>query len=368
MCVEIFPCDFFTEKVAFEMAGTKTEMQAFFFWAILSICSSVGIILVNKVIMSTYGFNFVFSLTSMHFFAQAVVLESMVVLGVLRPNRLPFLDNLLTAMCGVASIGFMNFNLRYNSVGFYQMTKLLCIPLMVLIQTQIYGKIFSNKIKFSLFLVCVGVGIAVVTDFEVNLLGCVYGLIAVLSTTQFQIWQGSKKEQYRVTPLQITHSVSFPLAVLAIFAAFCFETNEKNSVLLHEFSGFTEVFLILLSCALAISVNMCSFTLIAISSSVTYQVIGHFKTALVLLGGLVLFRFEGSTERMLNNLSGVVIAMAGVILYGHLKNCESSKIPQRDFLDYVIPSFLFKALRLESSAAQYEQVELSDAQSDVLKV
>lgn len=45
----------------------------------------------------------------------------------------------------------------------------------------------SQKIKFSLFLLLVGVGIASVTDLQLNLLGTVLSLLAIVTTCVGQI-------------------------------------------------------------------------------------------------------------------------------------------------------------------------------------
>nr|XP_025664884.1 UDP-xylose transporter 1-like [Arachis hypogaea] len=58
------------------------------------------------------------------------------------------------------SIGFLNLSLGFNSIGFYQMTTLTIIPFTVLLETVFLKKQFSQKIKFSLFLLLVRVGIA----------------------------------------------------------------------------------------------------------------------------------------------------------------------------------------------------------------
>ena len=104
----------------------------------------------------------------------------------------------------------MNFSLQSNSVGFYQILKLLCIPCMVLLQTLFFNQIFSTKVKSVLFIIIFGVGIATVTDFELNLKGCLMGLFAVIFTAQFQIWQGEKQKLHRMSAMQINHSQALP--------------------------------------------------------------------------------------------------------------------------------------------------------------
>lgn len=334
--------------------GARESNVRFLFWAFLSIVSSVGIILVNKTLMRTYGFTYVLTLTAFHFTAQAILMELLAAVGIIRSHRLPFQENVSTALAGVSSIVFMNFNLQFNSVGFYQMTKLLCIPLMVYIETVLYGKSYTGKVKFSLFLVLLGVGIAAITDIEASWIGSFVGALAVMSTTQFQLWQGEKKEQYKVTPIQLTHSVSIPLAVICgIFAIVSEGFLIEDSIFKHSFDEPIEITLIILSCVFAISVNICSFTLIGNSSAVTYQVIGHLKTVLVLLGGLILFPFYGSTERLINNLLGIFIAMIGVILYGYLKSNSKSTSP--DALDRYCPRSIGKMISYFDGKPSYSR-------------
>lgn len=56
------------------------------------------------------------------------------------------------------SIGFLNLSLGFNSVGFYQMTKLAIIPCTVFIQTSFYGKVFSTRVKAALAVLLGGGG------------------------------------------------------------------------------------------------------------------------------------------------------------------------------------------------------------------
>ncbi|CAI9290201.1 unnamed protein product [Lactuca saligna] len=62
------------------------------------------------------------------------------------------------------------------------MTKLAIIPCTVLLETLFFSKQFSKKIRFSLTVLLMGVGIATVTDLQLNMLGSVLSLLAVLTT------------------------------------------------------------------------------------------------------------------------------------------------------------------------------------------
>merc|ERR1711871_1884193 len=77
-------------------------------------------------------------------------------------------------------------------------------------------------------------------------------------------------------------------------------------------------FLLLTSCTFAVGSYFASFGLIGKTSPVTYQVIGHMKTCSILLGGYMLFPVTSDWFQVFKNLFGVLIALFGAVLYGHL--------------------------------------------------
>uniref|UniRef100_M1CZS9 UDP-glucuronic acid/UDP-N-acetylgalactosamine transporter n=1 Tax=Solanum tuberosum TaxID=4113 RepID=M1CZS9_SOLTU len=78
---------------------------------------------------------------------------------------------------------------------------------------------------------------------------------------------------------------------------------------------------IVLSCLISVSVNFSTFLVIGKTSPVTYQVLGHLKTCLVLAFGYVLLRDPFSWR----NILGIVIAMLGMILYSYCCSIESQQ-------------------------------------------
>lgn len=70
---------------------------------------------------------------------------------------------------------------------------------------------------------------------------------------------------------------------------------------------------IVLSCLISISVNFSTFLVIGKTSPVTYQVLGHLKTCLVLGFGYSLLRDPFSWR----NIFGIMVAMVGMILYSY---------------------------------------------------
>jgi solute carrier family 35 protein E3 len=80
-------------------------------------------------------------------------------------------------------------------------------------------------------------------------------------------------------------------------------------------------FFIVLSCLISVSVNFSTFLVIGKTSPVTYQVLGHLKTCLVLAFGYVLLRDPFSWR----NILGILIAVVGMVLYSYCCTIESQQ-------------------------------------------
>nr|GMD12519.1 uncharacterized membrane protein At1g06890-like [Ipomoea batatas] len=85
--------------------------------------------------------------------------------------------------------------------------------------------------------------------------------------------------------------------------------------------GFYQGF-IALSCLIAVSVNFSTFLVIGKTSPVTYQVLGHLKTCLVLGFGYTLLH-DPFTAR---NIIGILVAIVGMALYSYFCTHETKRL------------------------------------------
>ena len=283
------------------------------------------------------------------------------------------MEKFKVAAAGFASIGFMNLSLNSNSVGFYQITKLTIIPVTLVIQAVAYSQYTNAKIKIALSILLMGVGVATVTDVELRPLGLGFGLSAVLTTAVFQIWQGTKQKEFGISATQLQAGIapwqSFQaLAVAAVSEMYCWESAPGPAGACDTAIAFFEaayagdagrihtLWIVLGTCFLALAVNLCSFGLIGRTSPITFQVVGHAKTCLVLVGGYVLFPSKlADTTQLYNNIMGVSVAMIGVILYGHLKQAAGNDTT--DCLDATCPSCVLSIIEPKYSAGSREETE-----------
>ena len=102
-------------------------------------------------------------------------------------KRIPVLGvmPLSASFCGFVLL--TNMSLQYNSVGFFQVCKVLTTPVIVLIQLLVFKKSNSSATLVTLAIICVGVLIATTTDVELNVLGTVIAIAGVLVTSFYQI-------------------------------------------------------------------------------------------------------------------------------------------------------------------------------------
>jgi len=338
-------------------------------YAVGNVSSSVALVLINKWVFSG-GFRFPMTLTFFHFVFTDIFYRSLEAAGLFVRKSMPFADAFRMAATGVGSIGFMNISLHLNSVGFYQITKLAIVPATLCAQALLFDISTSTKIKLSLSILLLGLGLATVTDVQLNAPGFIIGVAAVLSTTIFQLWQGSKQKEYELSGVQLQAAVSVWQAAQSLAAALAMENlcvarlpwEEETRECATAFAYIADIeahrgtlALVALTCVIALCVNGCSFGLIGRTSAITFQVVGHAKTCLVLAGGFILWPVS-DTQQMINNAIGVGVAFVGCVLYGHIKMAEGAQ--RLDLFDRCCPASAQSWL----SPHKYKQVDGTDTE------
>jgi solute carrier family 35 protein E3 len=299
-------------------------------WIIGSILSSTAIIILNKYIMDNYDFRCITFLTSYHFFVTWLLLEIMCRLKLfVRADHVPQLERWIMGATGVGAVVFMNFNLRLNSVGFYQLSKLCTIPMIVIYSYFIEHKITPFSTLCSLALLLLGLELFTVNDVQLNTPGSIIASIGVTCVASFQTKTGSKQKQFSVTPLALQHATAVPQFIIALLAALVLETSGRISIWNESFDGL-ELLLIMLTGLIAVSVNVCSFGLIGKTSAITYQVVGHVKSILIFVFGLIMFppKVGETRDQFIKKIVGLIIAMVGVITYSWLE-MKSKEVQSR---------------------------------------
>ncbi|KAG9152523.1 hypothetical protein Leryth_016433 [Lithospermum erythrorhizon] len=302
--------------------GEKSGFQLGVIGALfLSVASSVSIVICNKALMSNLGFPFATTLTSWHLMVTYCTLHVAMRLNFFENKPIEMKTIILFGILNGISIGFLNLSLGFNSIGFYQMTKLAIIPFTVVLETIFLNKQFSKNVKLSLLVLLLGVGIASITDLQLNFVGTVLSLLAIVTTCVGQILTNTMQKRLNVSSTQLLYqSAPFQAAVLFISGPLVDQFLTKQNVFAFKYSPIVLGF-ILLSCIIAVSVNFSTFLVIGKTSPVTYQVLGHLKTCLVLAFGYTLLH-DPFTSR---NIFGILIAILGMGMYSYFCTRETKK-------------------------------------------
>lgn len=294
-----------TESTGFQL-GTVGALS-------LSVISSVSIVICNKALISTLGFSFATTLTSWHLLVTFCSLHIALWLKLFEHKPFDARAVMGFGILNGISIGLLNLCLGFNSVGFYQMTKLAIIPCTVLLETLFFQKDFSRKIQFSLVILLVGVGIATVTDLQLNLLGSVLSLLAIVTTCVAQIMTNTIQKRFKVSSTQLLYqSCPYQATTLFLTGPFVDGLLTNENVFAFKYTPHVLIFIVL-SCLISVSVNFSTFLVIGKTSPVTYQVLGHLKTCLVLAFGYILLHDPFSWR----NILGILIAIVGMGLYSY---------------------------------------------------
>jgi len=240
------------------------------------------------------------------------------------PRRQTKLFSLAAAYVGY--IVLCNLNLNINPVGFYQISKIAVAPAVLAIDWIVYNRKPQAKIVMSIAIVCLGVGLATVSDPEMSgdVFGLLVGLGSVLATALYQIWAGSIQKDLGVGSMQLLH-LYVPLAAMQLGAVtILFEPlglmdPSPKTILGYPYSV-AACTAIMISAVLGLLVNLSTFLVIGATSSLTYNVVGHIKTVIILTGGVAFFGDSMSGKKFM----GILFAMSGIVWYSMIKLRESS--------------------------------------------
>jgi len=165
-------------------------------YAAFNVVAVWSIVVANKLVFVRLRFHFPITLVLVHMLVTLVGLNLAARMGAFeRKGSLPRSELLALAMAYVAYNCTSQLNLRVNTVGFYQISKILISPTVLFIERVVYGKTTSSSIKVAILVMCFGIGLSTVHDVDVTAGGLLVASAAVASASVFQIWAGSKQKQ-----------------------------------------------------------------------------------------------------------------------------------------------------------------------------
>jgi solute carrier family 35 protein E3 len=314
-------------------------------YGVSNIVAATSIVFANKLVMSNYGFRFTTALTLLH---TLTTLAGMMVFARVGMFQVKTVSKLAVAPLAAAYVGYVvlcNVSLRVNTVGFYQISKICIMPVLILIELVLYGKRPGQKVLMAVVLVLMGVTLATVTDTDMgsNTTGMIIGGAAVLVTALYQCWAGSKQKELQAGSMQLLHQycpmAALMLALLVpILEPIGLGTADPgpDTILGYPYTPLA-VTAIAISSVLGLTVSLTTFLVIGATSSLTYNIVGHLKTVTILAGGCLFF----GDDMSLKKLAGISVAMVGIIWYSHMQlqaMAAKQQTPARTASGAIVPS------------------------------
>ncbi|MBA0802012.1 hypothetical protein Gohar_012344, partial [Gossypium harknessii] len=250
------------------------------------------------------------TLTGLHFATTTLLTVLLRWLGYIQDSHIPLPDLLKFVLFANFSIVGMNVSLMWNSVGFYQIAKLSMIPVSCFLEV-VFDKVrYSRNTKLSILLVLLGVAVCTVTDVSVNIKGFLAAYVHFLQ----------RKHSLGSFDL-LGHTAPVQAASLLLAGPFVDYWLTEKKVYAYNYTA-VSMFFIILSCTIAVGTNLSQFICIGRFTAVSFQVLGHMKTILVLILGFLFFGKEGLN---LHVILGMVVAVAGMIWYGNASSRPGGK-------------------------------------------
>lgn len=297
-----------------------------------NVSTSVVIVFVNKTLMgqSGYMFNFAVTLCALHFISCSLGLTVMKMLGITQSSGkfIPWADRIIFAVAANISIASLNLSLMVNTVGFYQIAKLLIVPFTAVVQSVWLKESLSLEQMICTAVVLCGVAIVTVSDVTAGFLGVLIAAVSVASSAMQQILCRYYLRKHDVSANELLGTTA-PLQgwTLLLVGPFVDLAITQNWILNYEINV-PALFFLCLSCTVAVLVNVSQFMCLGRFSAVTFQVTGHAKTVLVLLGSVIFLHEPINGKQIL----GMALSVLGMIAYGYFssqpaKGASSIKAP-----------------------------------------
>ncbi|KAK7379334.1 hypothetical protein VNO80_04792 [Phaseolus coccineus] len=284
--------------------------------------SNIGVLLLNKYLLSNYGFKYPIFLTMCHMTAcsllsyVAIAWMKVVPLQTIR-SRVQFFKISALSLVFCVSVVFGNISLRYLPVSFNQA---------VGATTPFFTAVFAYLITFKreawltyLTLVPVVTGVIIASGGEpsFHLFGFIICVAATGARALKSVLQGIllSSEGEKLNSMNLLLYMA-PMAVVFLLpATLIMEENVVGITLALARDDTKIIWYLLFNSALAYFVNLTNFLVTKHTSALTLQVLGNAKGAVAVVVSILIFRNPVSVTGMM----GYSLTVFGVILYSEAK-------------------------------------------------
>jgi hypothetical protein len=195
-------------------------------------------------------------------------------------------------------------------VGFYQVAKLFCIPLTLFFES-IFGlrqEALTWRLLLSLAVIIVGMMLVIREEISTSAMGIVWGVLGTVTTALSQVFFAPLKKGLALDAFQLL----FHTAPWLTFGSFIMVPSFENTDELIAFRLTSSVVLnLLLTCLIAVAFNISNYVVLTEISPLSYSIMGHLKTIVIISTGSYLFHTYPSSLMLL----GMLTAILGVLMF-----------------------------------------------------
>lgn len=297
------------------------EVKPAVLWSVMGInfFTSLSIVLLNKFIFKRFNVGPI-RLIAFHQACTAFFGYVWHLCGGFAFKKVQIVKVLPLAMYFCGYVLFTNMSLKVNTVGTYQILKILTDPLIVFIEQYFYGTKYSFKIKMSLVPMVMGVFINSFFDLQFSVMGIFWGALGIVCTALYGINCGRKQHELELSSPQLL-MYQAPLSTIAF--AILIGLEELNGygapaatdAATNYTMGTGDVMMVVSTGIVAYLVNWSSFWVIGKTSIVTFAVFSKMKLITTLVVGFVMFGDSMNPKQF----CGIILTLAGVAYYTYLK-------------------------------------------------
>ncbi|RZB47816.1 UDP-URONIC ACID TRANSPORTER 1-like isoform X1 [Glycine soja] len=304
------------------MSPNSKENLFIVFLVTLWYSSNIGVILLNKYLLSNYGFKFPIFLTMCHMSACAVLSYISIVFFKVVPqqmikSRSQFIKIATLSLVFCASVVGGNISLKYLAVSFNQ-----AVGATTPFFTAVFAYLATLKREAwvtygALIPVVAGVVIASGGEPGFHLFGFIMCLSATAARAFKSVLQSIllSSEGEKLNSMNLLLYMS-PIAVLVLLpAALIMEPNVVDVTLTLAKDHKSMWLLLFLNSVIAYAANLTNFLVTKHTSALTLQVLGNAKGAVAVVISILLFRNPVTVLGM----GGYTITVMGVAAYGETK-------------------------------------------------
>jgi drug/metabolite transporter (DMT)-like permease len=276
-----------------------------------NVASGIGVVLANKAVFSTARFKYPVLLTALHYATNFILLVALARGGMMKWRSA---DGASSAIHGTTLVwalhnALSNLSLSRNSVGLYQISKIMVTPLICTIEFVLYGKLPPQRQALALLGACVGVALATVSDVQVTMLGASTAMASACASATLKVLQQDVLQRLRWSSLELMYRTWGAQLVLLLVGLPLLEPSWMQATGYAWTAGGAAV--VSLSCLAAFALNVSSLVAIKLTSAIAIVLLGQTKTVLTLLGGVLLFDAAPSPRMV----AGATLAVVSIAAY-----------------------------------------------------